>query len=112
MPRMLGCSVCDVPLQNSSFHDTWLCQKKSIKIQWGNESSDSSTLHFELKYFSYPRQKFSKKMTRMLRSIVPDDPLQNSSFHGILILINWYLAATIFHQKSADSENDWALVEC
>jgi len=31
MPRMLGCSVCDVPLQNSSFHDTWLCQNKMYK---------------------------------------------------------------------------------
>jgi len=27
------------------------------------------------------RQKISKNMTRMLRFIVPDDPLQNSSFH-------------------------------
>jgi len=24
MLRMLGCSVCNVPLQNSSFHDIWL----------------------------------------------------------------------------------------
>jgi len=35
MPRMLRCSVLDDPLQNSSFHGTWLCQKKCIKIQCG-----------------------------------------------------------------------------
>jgi len=31
---MLGCSVCVVPLQNSSFHDTWLYQKKCIEVCW------------------------------------------------------------------------------
>jgi len=30
---------------------------------------------------SAPRQKIKKKLPRMLRFIVPDDPLQNSSFH-------------------------------
>jgi len=27
---MLGCSLPDVPQQNSSFHDTWLSQKKNV----------------------------------------------------------------------------------
>jgi len=31
---MLRFIVLDVPLQNSSFHDTWLCQKKCIKVCW------------------------------------------------------------------------------
>jgi len=34
MTRMLRFIVPDVPLQNSSFHDTWLCQKKCIKVCW------------------------------------------------------------------------------
>jgi len=32
MPRMFRWSVLDDPLQNSSFLDTWLCQKKCIKV--------------------------------------------------------------------------------
>jgi len=38
MPRMLRCSVPDVPLQNSSFHNTWLYQKKLYKYNGGNGS--------------------------------------------------------------------------
>jgi len=34
MPRMLRCSVPDVPLQTSAFHDTWLYLKKCIKVCW------------------------------------------------------------------------------
>jgi len=35
MHRMLRCSVLDDPLQNSSFHDTWLCQNKMYKNTMG-----------------------------------------------------------------------------
>jgi len=42
----------------------------AIYIQFNSSSSISA-----------PKQKFSKKMTRMLRFIVLDVPVQNSSFH-------------------------------
>jgi len=82
---MLGCSLPDVPLQNSSFNDTWLCQKKMYKNTMGEMGLQTIALCTLSSSISAPRKKFSKKMPRMLRCCVPDVPLQNSSFHDTLL---------------------------
>jgi len=66
----VGCSVPDILLQNSLYKNT-LGEMGLLTIALCTLSSSISA-HI---------QKISKKMPSMLGYIVPDDPMQNSSFH-------------------------------